>query len=151
MTRSTRALAFTLALVAFFAAGVSTSSATVLDPDEADLCEPLEGNRFICLSIGGSAEQTGEAGGPAANACMYDETFRLVLAGFHGVGQLACLETHYWSYLGIPGACVGTGRTGSPTGCVAADKDFDYDRDGIADETKHCLVWLAGSSYCWHD
>lgn len=115
----------------------------LVEPVEDGFCEPVPGKRFVCLEI----ESTPD--GPTAKACLYDETLKVLVPWFTGVGQLACVQSHHWAYLGTPGACFGTGPTGNPSGCIGHDRGFDDDGDGDIDRVKHCIVWVAGYSLCW--
>lgn len=166
MRRMFRLLALVVMAASLSAAGMQSSSAgmidpwdevdrdptQIVDPETADLCEPVESRRFVCIDLPANT-QTSAAGDqtPRVNACMYDQTSGMLIPDFDGIGQIACISTHHWSYLGLPGACLGIGPNGDPSGCVNADRDFDYDDDGTADETKHCVVWFAGSSFCFYD
>ena len=88
---------------------------------------------------------------PDASACVYDRLLQTVIPDFDGLGKLACARTQEFAYLGTPGVCLYQGPDEYPAGCVLADKGFDNDHDGDIDETKHCIVWVAGSSFCWYD
>ncbi|HLG00133.1 MAG TPA: hypothetical protein VI916_06655 [Acidimicrobiia bacterium] len=132
--------------------GLPDDPTGTVDPDTADVCEPVDGKRFVCMELPPRTQaSTGDWETPEVSACMYDEMLQLVPGFYGGLSKLGCVSTHHWGYLGLPGACVAVGPRGDPSGCVNADRDFDYDRDGTADATNHCLIWLAGESLCFYD
>ena len=115
-----------------------------VDLPTASVCRPVYGHQTACLTLAKDA-----AGNSTARACIYDEALRIVAWWYVSSGDIGCMSTHHWSFLGVPGACAGTGATGRPTACVNQQKSFDDDRDGVTDETLECLVWVAGSAWCF--
>lgn len=156
MTLRTKLLALGLVLLAPLAAGYDAGASPLPDPGDlvnppplpsgADACDTIQGRPAVCAYVRADA-----SGASTANVCVYDGFVGLVAWWYGGIGKLACLETHHWGWLGTPGACLGTGPTGYPTGCVGQDRERDNDGDGIPDETLHCVAWVAGQSVCLYD
>lgn len=117
------------------------------EPGAADVCEPFDdGDRLVCFNVWKGDPENAVA--PSATACVYDDNLNKVFWWYGGLGKVGCLETYHWAWLGAPGACVGTGATGDPTACAGRDEG------GTADDPRpvmHCLVWVAGSSFCFNE
>ena len=90
---------------------------------------------------------------PVTTVCVTDGAVATVAWWYEGVGPLVCGATGEWwagdspGYTGFPSVCVWTGANtrDDPLACVGRDS-FGEEGDPV-----HCLIWIAGSSFCFQE